>query len=119
MNKKLGFWWLLLPLTLMAQPRDPFRPLPLPDCPTPTDAPANWQLKGTIGRATLRHAWIVTPAGQWLRVKPRQTLLAGRWRVEQVLERQLTLKEDLDNPACPVTEDRVVLALGNHKEEKK
>ncbi|SMB53434.1 conserved exported hypothetical protein [Serratia proteamaculans] len=120
MNKSYGFWLLWLPLTLMAQPqpRDPFKPLPLPDCPTVVESPVNWQLKGTIGQAALHHAWIITTAGQWLRLKPQQTLLAGRWRVEQVLEGQLTLKETQGDPACPVAEDAVVLTLGNHKEEK-
>ncbi|GAK29628.1 DNA utilization family protein [Serratia liquefaciens] len=118
MNKNLGLWLLLLPISLLAQPRDPFRPLPSPDCATPAQSPASWQLKGTIGQETLRYAWIVTPAGQWLRAKPRQTLLAGRWQVEQILERQLTLKEALGDPACPAAENRVVLTLGKHKEEK-
>lgn len=118
MNKRCGLLLLLLPLTLMAQPRDPFRPLPMPGCPTNAESPVHWQLKGTIGQAALHHAWVVTSAGQWLRLKPQQTLLAGRWRVEQVLEGRVILKENQGDPACPAAEDAVVLTLGKHKEEK-
>ncbi|CAI1167961.1 Protein of uncharacterised function (DUF2531) [Serratia liquefaciens] len=118
MNKNLGFWLLLLPMALLAQPRDPFRPLPSSDCPAAAESPVNWRLKGTLGHEKLRFAWIVTPGGKWLRVKPSQTLLAGRWQVEQILERQVTLSAIQSNPACSVAEDRVVLALGKHKEEK-
>lgn len=119
MNKGYGVWWLLLPCMLMAQPRNPFTPPPETDCLMQRASPANWLLKGTVGRATLRHAWVVTPAGQWLRLTPQQTLPGGRWRVEQVLEGRMILKADPEDPACPAADNAVVLTLGNHKEEKK
>jgi pilus assembly protein HofP len=120
MNKCCGFWLLWLPLALMAQPqsRDPFKPLPLPDCPNVAESPVNWQLKGTIGQAAVHHAWVVTTAGQWLRLKPQQTLLDGHWRVVQVVKGQVSLKANQGDPLCPVAENAVVLTLRNHKEEK-
>jgi pilus assembly protein HofP len=104
----------------MAQPqsRDPFKPLPLPDCSNVAESPVNWQLKGIIGQAAVHHAWVVTTAGQWLRLKPQQTLLDGRWRVVQVVKGQVSLKANQGDPLCPVAENAVVLTLGNHKEEK-
>lgn len=120
MNKKgYGVWWLLLPWALMAQPRNPFMPPPVSDCLTQRESPANWLLKGTVGQAASRHAWVVTPAGQWLRLESRQSLLGGRWRVEQVFEGRLVLKAGPDDPACPAADNTLVLTLGNHKEEKK
>lgn len=119
MNKGYGVWWLLLPWALMAQPRNPFMPPPVSDCLTQRESPANWLLKGTVGQAASRHAWVVTPAGQWLRLKPQQTLLDGRWRVQQVFEGRLVLKAGPEDPTCPATDNTLVLTLGNHKEEKK
>jgi len=118
MNKGYGVWWLLLPWALMAQPRNPFMPPPVSDCLTQRESPANWLLKGTVGQAASRHAWVVTPAGQWLRLESRQSLLGGRWQVEQVLEGRLVLKAGPEDPACPEADNAVVLTLGNHKEEK-
>ncbi len=118
MNKGYGFWWLLLPCVLMAQPRNPFMPPTVTDCPPQRESPANWLLKGTVGQAASRHAWVVTPAGQWLRLEPQQSLLGGRWQVIQVLEGRLVLKAGPEDPACAEADDAVVLTLGNHKENK-
>lgn len=122
MNKRCVVWLLLLPLGLMAQQRDPFSPLPLSGCVSAVESPASWQLKGTIGLGALRHAWVITPSGQWLRLAPHQTLLAGRWQVDKVQAKRLTLKREAVevDAECPATENTVVLVLGTpHKEEKK
>lgn len=64
-----GWWWLLWPWALCAEPRDPFAPPPLPACAQTAASPAGWRLKGVIGQPTLRYGWVVTPAGQWLRLR--------------------------------------------------
>lgn len=57
-----GWWWLLWPWALCAEPRDPFAPPPLPACAQTAASPAGWRLKGVIGQPTLRYGWVVTPA---------------------------------------------------------
>ncbi|CAI0968126.1 hypothetical protein [Serratia ficaria] len=112
MNKRrwLGIW-LLLPWVLAAQPRNPFIPLPLPDCPMAAESPGDWRLLGIIGQPALRYGWVVTPAGQWLRLRPQQTLLAGRWRVAWIAADALTLAALPTDPDCPVAGEDVRLML--------
>ncbi|KFB86524.1 DNA utilization family protein [Serratia grimesii] len=121
MNKRSGYWLLLLPLGLMAQPRDPFSPLPIPGCVSATESLVGWKLKGTLGQGALRHAWVITPTGQWLRLASHQTLLAGRWQVEQVQAKRLMLKreEGDGDTECPAAENTAVLVLGTHHKEEK
>lgn len=109
MSKRRWSGLLLLPWVLAAQPRNPF--IPLPDCLMALESPAGWRLKGIIGQPALRYGWVVTPAGQWLRLRPQQILLAGRWRVDQINADKLTLAEQPTDPDCPVAIGHVQLML--------
>ncbi|CAI0905168.1 DUF2531 family protein [Serratia entomophila] len=116
MNKRRWLALLLLPWALAAQPRNPFVPLPLPDCPLAAASPAGWRLKGIIGRPALRYGWVVTPTGQWLRLGERQLLLARRWRVVRIEADRLTLAELQTDPNCPAVAGDVQLTLNNEGE---
>lgn len=90
MSRRSGrWWWLLWPWALCAEPRDPFAPPPMPACAQTETSPTGWRLKGVIGQPTQRYGWVVTPAGQWLRLRPQQRVLAERWQVTQVQARSL------------------------------
>ncbi|EPN2805850.1 HofP DNA utilization family protein [Serratia marcescens] len=108
-----GWWWLLWPWALCAEPRDPFAPPPLPACAQTAASPAGWRLKGVIGQPTLRYGWVVTPAGQWLRRRPQQRVLAERWQVTQVQARSLTLTALVAEPDCPASQGDISLIMDN------
>lgn len=112
MNKRRWLIALLLPWALAAHPRNPFIPLPLTRCPQAA-SPAGWLLKGIIGQPALRYGWILTPEGQWLRLREQQRLLAGRWLVIQIGADRLTLAEQQPTPDCPALAADVLLTLHN------
>lgn len=113
MNKRRWLTALFLPWALAAQPRNPFIPLLLPDCPLAAASPAGWRLKGIIGQPALRYGWILTPEGQWLRLGEQQRLIAERWRVIQIGDDRLTLVEQQTDPDCPASAADVLLTLHN------
>ncbi|BEM60098.1 hypothetical protein SME22J_39590 [Serratia marcescens] len=118
MSKRSGrWWWLLWPWALCAEPRDPFAPPPMPACAQTETSPAGWRLKGVIGQPTQRYGWVVTPAGQWLRLRSQQRVLAERWQVTQVQARSLTLKALTAEPECPASRDDISLMIDD-KDDK-
>ncbi|MCP1064911.1 hypothetical protein M5G07_02525 [Serratia symbiotica] len=56
----------------------------MPDCLMALESQAGLRLKGIMGQPALRYGWVVTPAGQWLSLRPQPILLAWRWRVDQI-----------------------------------
>ncbi|BEM89416.1 hypothetical protein SME46J_38860 [Serratia marcescens] len=113
MSRRLGLgWWLLWPWALCAESRDPFAPPSQPAC-VQAASPAGWRLKGVIGQPTQRYGWVVTPAGQWLRLRPQQRVLAERWQVTQVQARSLTLTALAAEPDCPAGHGDVSLTMDN------
>lgn len=118
MSKRSGrWWWLLWPWALCAEPRDPFAPPPMPVCAQTEISTAGWRLKGVIGQPMQRYGWVVTPAGQWLRLRPQQRVLAERWQVTQVQARSLTLKALTAEPECPTSRDDISLMIDD-KDDK-
>ncbi|AYZ30669.1 HofP DNA utilization family protein [Serratia sp. FDAARGOS_506] len=112
MSKRSGrWWWLLWPWALYAEPRDPFSPPPQSACAQLEVSPSGWRLKGVIGQAPLRYGWVMTPAGQWLRLRPQQRVLAERWLVTQVQARSLTLTALTTEPDCPASQGDVLLMM--------
>lgn len=118
MNKRQGFWWWWLwPWALGAEPRDPFVPPPQPVCSQTEASPAGWRLRGVIGQPALRHGWVVTSAGQWLRLRPQQRVLDERWQVMEVQARSMTLAALANEPDCPASHSSVSLAM-DHEDGK-
>lgn len=92
MSKRPGrWWWLLCPWALCAEQRDPFAPPPLPACAQTA----------------------ASPAGQWLRLRPQQRVLAARWQVTQVQARSLTLTALAAEPDCPASQGDISLMMDN------
>lgn len=97
-----GWWWLLWPWALCAEPRDPFAPPPLPACAQTAASPAGWRLKGVIGQPTLRYG-CGDAGGTMASLRPQQRVLAERWQVTQVQARSLTLTALAAEPDCPAS----------------
>jgi pilus assembly protein HofP len=112
MRNKYWLWLMFSTPVWAAQDRDPFEQPLVTSCVLPAASPANWQLKGTIGEPGLRHGWLMTPQGQWLRLQPQQTLLDGLWQVVQIQARQLEFSEVGTERVCPLAKDNIVLTLG-------
>ena len=71
-----------------------------------------------VGQPPLRYGWVVTPAGQWLRLRPQQWVLDERWQVAQVRARSLTLTALAAEPDCPASQGDISLMMGNNKDGK-
>lgn len=108
------YWlWLMFATPVLAvQDRDPFQPPLVVPCVSSAASPAAWQLKGTIGEPGLRHGWLLTPQGQWLRLQPQQTLLDGLWQVARIQARQLEFNEVGVERLCLPATVHIVLTLG-------
>ncbi|MFZ1872758.1 MAG: hypothetical protein WAU54_08270 [Chania sp.] len=112
MRKEYWLWLMLSAPVWAVQERDPFQQPLVASCVSPAVSPANWQLKGTIGEPGLRHGWLITSQGQWLRLQPQQTLLDGLWQVVQIQARQLEFSEVGTERVCPPATGNIVLTLG-------
>jgi pilus assembly protein HofP len=111
MSKFCGLWLLFFPWVLEAALRDPFQPPAVSPCVVPADAPQSWQLKGIIGQQTLRYGWVITASGQWLRLKPQQTLLNGSWQVGAIHPNQLALTVVEGSDTCQSSTGNVLLRI--------
>ncbi|WP_240651704.1 DUF2531 family protein [Serratia microhaemolytica] len=114
MNKKQLILYLLCAGTQASEHYpDPFLAPQTPPCLVSALSPQQWQLKGTIGHAASRHAWVITPQGQWLMLSSKQLVLDQHWQVTQITADQLEFTPQYNDSACTSHHARIMLQLGN------
>ncbi len=91
---RLKWWcWLLFPLPLLAEERDPFQP-PVDRCRTAQLS--QWRYGGAIGDSLALMGIVQDSAGKWRRVRTEAILPTG-WRVTRLTPEKMTIST---GPGC-------------------
>lgn len=91
--------------------RDPFAPPVLSPC-ADLSFIERWRLRGVIGSEPRWHGWMVTPTGNWQRLRAGEWIVPGEARVFTLNPRELRVQL-LQPPHC--TEQKISFPLAESR----